>query len=510
MSDKNIQKNIKQIFIAFIIMGLFPIIMQLNNSLTQGQVIKKAIVAHTAQSYLQSSREGIFPLRFYLEPYHQDIVSWAEEFPIYIALVASLSKIISIPIPLSGQVISFIFFMLLLMAGFKIGEELENHLECRDLSLLLPLVLSIFPIFRIYATSIMPDLAMTTILLWAIYLSLKERWILVGLTIALASLFKYYALFTGLGLTIYFVLLQKERKLLISKNSLKILSIFLLAIIPCIAYLAYFLYTGINNPITEYRAIGGHQHTGTISFLLQSKLWSRLITWNLIKNPTILGGVLIIAGMVLAYIKRNRCNRIKRLIIALAFANALFILLFSHTVYIHDYYSLQLSLLLAIFASIALSVIWMRSKILFMIVAILLLSTSIYRTHRAMIPMDFLKKASIDIKNNIGPERNGLLISERSPETIIHLAKRTAWVFTPNKIGNSKYVQQQMQKLKKDPRISWVGFLLLGTNSQTKYKEFSNKYLPRWKNYNTLHFHYPSTHKKTPDATLRIISKKEL
>lgn len=496
---------IKNVSLFLVVIGVMALAPFLTDKIIQGQIIKQTIVAHTAASFAEGKTEGIFPKRFYLEPYHQDVVPWAEEFPIYAAVIGYVYNQTKIPIPIIGKIYSLIALIFLIIAGFHIGEIIERSSQFKNMRYILPVIITFFPVFRIYSVSIMPDLAMTAALAWAILFALRKNWAYSALLIAIASLYKYYALFTGLGITFYFLLQAKENKIA-SNEILKNLALFFISTLPCIFYLWFFTDIGINNPITEYRAISGSGHLGTADSLFSLDFISRLFTWIFIKNSSIIGGLIAIFGFLL-FLKKKSDNQITNLIIALLLTNALFIIVFSKTVYIHDYYSLQIALIIAILSSMGFSFILSKSKITAIILTALFISTSVYRNYRALIPLNFLEGAANVISQEINENEMGLLISDKAPEAIIHLSKRTAWVHTPNEWGSRDYIQKFLNERLVDKRITWLGVLLTGNNTDSGFEsQFEKLKMSGWNKVISKH-DFQSNNKKVPTAKLWIIRK---
>src|SRR3989344_3930518 len=144
-----------------------------------------------ARSFSEGKGEGIFPYRHFLETHHEKVIPWAEEFPLYVGVIAVLHKWTGFSIVLLGRYISFFFFAVLLLGGWYLGKALK-------FGIFLPLLLALFPVFRIYAVSVMPEIPMAAFCLWAIYFALKNRWGFAALMIGFAAAMKYYATFCAL------------------------------------------------------------------------------------------------------------------------------------------------------------------------------------------------------------------------------------------------------------------------------------------------------------------------
>ncbi len=181
-----------------------------------GQLGKQTFVAAMIEGFFQSDTVGwLFPIRHFLEPAHTGPVPWAEEVPLYHYLVVWAMKSIAFAgitanVVILGKFLSMIAWGTLIYGFFRIGKNLNPN-DGTLTPWIFALTGAIFPVFRLYAIEVMPDLWMTALCVWAIERALSEKPIASASMILLASLFKYYALFTGFGIALFYLYRSLEK-----------------------------------------------------------------------------------------------------------------------------------------------------------------------------------------------------------------------------------------------------------------------------------------------------------
>jgi hypothetical protein len=107
------------LFVFASILQIFPRIWE--QPIARGQLSKQTYVAEMAKSFNEGKTQGIFAKRHFLEPYHPGPIAWAEEVPVQVGLVSTLQRYTAIDYNVAGKIISFLCFLALLAAAYKIG-----------------------------------------------------------------------------------------------------------------------------------------------------------------------------------------------------------------------------------------------------------------------------------------------------------------------------------------------------------------------------------------------------
>lgn len=431
-------KIIAILLIFLSLVSLFPLLKR--DLVDYGQLGKQTFAAEMIKSTKNGEVEnGVFPIRHFLEPNHNDLIPWAEEFPIYSFGAAKLSALTDISIEHSAKFLSFISFLFLIYGFYALSE-----------SWIFTIVAAIFPAFRLYSVEIMPDLAMTAFCMWAVVWAKKDRPVLSAFSICLASLLKYYAVFTGFGLGLYYLIRLTKTK--DKKNLLACVSL-ALAIVPCLAYIAYFIHLQIPNPITEYRATDGHGHLASLSGLLSFKKWVRIGTWLWIKNSSILGSLLAAYGFILFWKKRLIEKDLFLFYSCLMVGWASFSVLFIESFYVHDYYGLQASIGTAIFACFGLEAIEKRSKKIALGISVVFLIWSFIHVRGMARPITIVEmmKSKYEEINFDEKPHYVMSISGISKPLAIYNLNLKGWVS-----ATDEYFTKPAQDRMKDTRIDGV------------------------------------------------------
>jgi len=393
-----------------------------------GQIGKETFVAEMIRSFINGETVGfLFPIRHFLEPHHTDLIPWAEEFPIFHLIIAGIHKLLALisidanPIILS-KTLNIGAFATLIAGFFSIGKTLFPKGDSNT-----PWIFAVsavlFPAFQLYSIEVMPDLWMLALCVWAIQKTLAGKHFNAAVLIGLAALFKYYAAFTAFGIGLYH--LYRWIKTKSSKEFLNAFTI-ALSIIPCVAFIIYFIKAGIPNPITEYRASDGHGHLSSTHGILEIKKWGRVGLWLFVKNSTIFGSLL--AGFGLYQIRKS----IHPLFITLMIGWFLFPLTFIESFIVHDYYGLQASIGTTIFMAIGLIELSKKGKIFFPSAIAVLTVWGIFSVQGMTKPItDFdriVEGYPKLLEKFTSPPKRAFVISGISKPVIPHLLKLDSWI----------------------------------------------------------------------------------
>ena len=305
-----------------------------------GQMGKQSFAAQMIESTAKGElAHGVFPFRHFVELDHSGVIPWAEEVPLYSFMSAALIRAFNLTPIQAGKAWSFIALIFIALGFLRIGKTLKQP-QWIFVSIAL-----LFPVFRLYSVQVMPDLCMTAALVWMLDFALREEIASAALLLLIASLFKYYAVFTGFGLGLYY---------LYRKNWTAALGL-TLVILPCLFYVFWFINLGIPNPITEYRGTDGHGHLSSIQNILSGRDWRRVGLWWFGKNASLPGTILALVG---AFFTFKTKTTLRPFWICLWISFITFPAIFMSSFYVHDYYGLQGSIGIALFAAIGLSKIY--------------------------------------------------------------------------------------------------------------------------------------------------------
>jgi hypothetical protein len=311
-----------------------------------GQLGKQTFAAQMIESTAKGElSHGVFPTRHFLEVYENGLVPWAEEVPLYSFMSAGLVDGLGFTPVAAGKTLSLLAFFLVILGFALIARDLGKPI------FIFVLVAAIFPVFRLYSVQVMPDLCMTAALVWMIESALRGKFGRAAIFLLIASLFKYYAVFTGFGLGLYYL----------HRRNWKGAALLGLAVVPCIAYVIWFLKLGIPNPITDSRIADGHGHMSSLDKVLSYQNWARVFLWWFVKNASIPGSMLAVLGVWWAWQKKFSENIFFG---CLFIGFLLFPLVFISSFYVHDYYGLQGSIGIALFAAIGLSYLFEKKELL--------------------------------------------------------------------------------------------------------------------------------------------------
>ena len=494
MAENLFKRLLAPVLVLISVGSLVPSV--LSDRIDRGQVSKQTFVCEMARSYTLGERAGIFPIRHFLEIEHPGPVAWAEELPLYVLGIAGLHRATGIPIEVAGKVISFASFFFLLGASFLIAPSGFGWLSV--------LIFSLIPVFRIYAMTVLPEMAMVAAVAWGLVFSLKGFWKRAILCLGIATAFKYYALFSFLGVGLFYffsapkVLLQKKHSWI---DALVLVALAFLVLAPTLGYLIYFLTQGIANPITEYRHLSGVGHLSSWAMLTSPKFYQRMITWIFVKNPTLAGGVLALPGFWwMAKKSKPMCSLVGWLLLS----GCIFALVFSTSFYVHDYYGIQIALPLALGLVFFFSHLWESRKPLLWGVALTagvgFTVLSVARVKSATMPQNYYGAAAqiLSLRTEMGEP--GVLFLDTYAELSLYLSRRTAWMVSLEKLQQFPALDVKVDELLDRPEVRWVSiFLTDRTDPARREAALSRVKQHGWVLFDGP-FYFPSQNEKEPNS----------
>ncbi len=320
---------------------------------TEGQLEKQSYVVHLSESIARGDFVRGFPIRFFVELWHPGPLPWAEEFPLYHGLVAGLAGVFGGNTVWAGRSLSFGFGVLLLAGIHRLARTVFSG--DRASAWMATALMAAFPGFQIYSASVMPDLAMTAMIAWALAFRLEGKSGSAYASLGVACLFKYFAGFALLAIALHDFLKAPSVRTRIQVGVRAAV-----AALPISAFLVYFIWAGIPNPITEYRVGNGYGHLAG-PFLLLPKFYLRAILWIFVKGPGLPGGLLFLAGLGAGFAHRLRGLKQGRqdhypeqgfsLLGGFMGFQVLFALMFASSFFVHDYYAIPFLIPAAIFGA---------------------------------------------------------------------------------------------------------------------------------------------------------------
>jgi len=451
-------KQFLQIFLFINL--LFSFLYLFKPHILEGQLGKQVSVMELAKGFQTGDYQGLFPNKHYFSVFREGVIKWAEEFPLYSGLIGFLSKLAP-PLMINiARLISFLFFGVMLYTSWLWGKDLTKS---SINALLFPLSFTLLPVFKIYSIAAMPDMAMTSCCFIGIYFAYCEKWGKSFAILGLACLFKYFAFFTLLAVFIYSLIQNKSEKL--SKN-LKHLIFAILAGLPTLIFLLYVLLNKIPNPITEYISIDGHGHLGTIEYLLNPRFYRRLFTWIFLKNAGVLGSLVALLGIYVMG-KKEDILKFKILIPIMAISYLVFALTFAHGHYIHDYYTLQFSLISTILIFFSLNFFLEKLELRFPILLLMMTLLAILKTFSTLAEENYYLGVGNAINKYTKKSEQGFLASQRMGEAALFIADRTAWLVKTDDWYHLQSIRKRLGKLLVQDKVDWVGVLLVGKDNPT-------------------------------------------
>jgi hypothetical protein len=474
-------------------------------TLVRGQVSKQTFVTHMAQGFERGDTIEIFPVRHFLEIQHPGPVPWAEEFPLYTAAMALLKKMTPFSLEISGKILSALALLGLLFSLWSIFKG--NEKESKTWIGLGILMIAMMPAFFIYSTSVMPDLMMLCFCAWAMVFSLRNRSLLKWSVLGIAILFKYYAVFTGLGLL--FFELQKALKERSPLRALKEALGFALCLAPALLYLGFVFHQSIPNPISEYRALSGVGHGAKLEQWLSVKFYLRAMSWIFNKNTTAIFGILM--GVICFH---QLWKKVKIFpegwLVSMLLGQLVFIFAFSSSFFVHDYYALQINLVLsfsflAYWRSKQVPKGWKKLSPLFLILSVYFLS-SVDRIESATLPQNYYVRAASLLKENTESNEWGVLVLDSYAEATLHLADRTAWMVSVKKLHDFPQLPPLAEaRLGSHDPVKWIAILLTEWTSREEQDQTLSWVLEKSKRKIVLRKVLESTNSKEPRATFILI-----
>lgn len=398
-----------------------------------GQLGKQTFAAQMIESTARGElRHGVFPIRHFLENYHEDLIPWAEEVPLYSFIAAGLVKFFGIPVILAGKILSMLAFFFIIWGFARIGDAVRRP------KWIFAMVAASYPVFRLYSVQVMPDPWMTACLVWAIDSCLRKKVLRTALFIFLASIFKYYAVFLGAGIGLYWLTQKKYRDALLLG----------LAVVPCFLYVAWFIHLGIPNPIIDSRVIDGHGHLSSFENVLSLKNWMRVILWWFVKNSSIPGSLLAIYGSFFVFSKKSEW---RLLALCLLGGSILFPLFFISSFYVHDYYGLQGSIGIALLAAFGVCELFKRHRKMASLMLMLLLGFSLVTvTGMAKIMTDYDTVETAVRAQNLSPDWVLSISGISKPVLSYHLGLN-AYI-----VGVDEWGREPVKARIRDPRLKYA------------------------------------------------------
>lgn len=401
-----------------------------------GQLGKQTFAAQMIESTAKGELTyGVFPTRHFVEVYHDGLVPWAEEVPLYSFLSAGLVRAFSISPIFAGKLLSFLSFLFILFGFARIAKILKFS------PLAFVLTAGIYPVFRLYSVQVMPDLCMTAALVWMIAAILEEKVLIAALLLLIASLFKYYAVFTGFGVGLYFLYRRNAKGALY----------FSLAILPCIAYVLWFLELKIPNPIVDSRVADGHGHFSSLANVLSLANWSRVGLWWFVKNASLPGTGLAALGF---WVMLKEKLSIRPFFACLCVGLLLFPFVFISSFYVHDYYGLQGSIGIALLACIGVDWLFSKNKAISSVCLIVFLGFSIMNDNFMLKKEPDFEVVEAAVESlNLPKNEFVLAVSGISKPVISYHLGQDAYI-----VGIDEWAHPNVQARIMDPRIK-VAFI---------------------------------------------------
>jgi hypothetical protein len=399
-----------------------------------GQLGKQTFAAQMIESTSRGELDhGVFPTRHFIEVYHNNVIPWAEEVPLYSFMSAGVVKGFGATPIQAGKFWSLLAFAFLLWGFARIGGLIGNS------AWIYLAVAATYPVFRLYSVQVMPDLCMTAALVWMIESVLRGRLYKAAFFLLLASLFKYYAVFTGFGLGIYYIYRKQWKQAWILG----------LAVAPCILYVLWFLKLGVPNPIVDSRIVDGHGHLSSVQNVLSLQNWARVVLWWFVKNASIPGTILAGVGAVFLF---RKPNPYMGLMISLALGFILFPMLFISSFYVHDYYGLQGSIGIALLAAYGLSKIFQTDFRAGIVALLIFLGFSIVTVRYMAKVMPDYDVVEAAVESMHIPKNDFLLaVSGISKPVISYHLGQNAYI-----VGIDEWSRPNVQARLSDPRIRYA------------------------------------------------------
>ncbi len=302
------------------------------SSVLEGQLTKQTFAAEMIRSW-SIGRTGLgFPFRTFLELSHSGPIPWAEEFPLYSWLASALMWTTGINEVVAGRLISILCLLLLVGLAFQWTARQSARIGLSAPFRYAWIVCCVAGAAIVhYGKSVMPDFPMFVFCFWGLVLAEQKKWMRSRVAFLIAALFKYYAIFPMLGIAIWQMFEERKN----TKELLKSAFLWMMFVLPPIAYVILFIKLDIANPITEYRESDGHGHLSSFQFLTQGHFYLRWFTWVLIKLTTLGGGIMALSGLFFA-----RGKKLEWFYFYLATSIG-FSILFAPSFFVHDYYALM-------------------------------------------------------------------------------------------------------------------------------------------------------------------------
>ncbi|MEE8270948.1 MAG: DUF2142 domain-containing protein [Alphaproteobacteria bacterium] len=286
------------------------------------------------------------------ESYSRAMSDRVYDFPLYQHMVATLSRLFDGDPVVTGRLINVTCYLMLSAILFF----LLSALEVKDtISVLSVWIVAISPLHTYYSTAVIPDNL-------AILFSFASLFFFVKDHRSPRPAWRYYVLFVGFGVLaalvknpIYLPIVIATTMFLISRKDF--------ATLLSIRFVAYLLVIGLT--VVAFKVYSNHQNVGRFStprsewiwyfgdlserLQLGANLWlvknlSEVATWPFL--------LIVPAGLVL-FVKNER-NFSRHMMLGLATGSFVTVMLFFHLMFIHNYYLLPTTFIIAFFAAYAL------------------------------------------------------------------------------------------------------------------------------------------------------------
>lgn len=452
--------------ILSILVGLATLVPHLLwKEVIEGQVGKQSFVGHMTEAFVRGDLVHGFPIRYFAEPWHSGPVPWAEEVPLYHLISAFIARTFSVSSVTSGRMLSFSFGFLFLVSIYELVSALIP--EKKQAPLLSVAILFWMPAFQIYSTSVIPDLAMVAVVAFAYLKALQKKVPVAYAFLLFACLLKYFAVFAVLALFIFDLTRFKSLK-----ERAKSFFWAAAAVLPTLAYLAYFLIQHVPNPISEYRVANGYGHLAG-PFLLQLKFYARFFLWTFVKDPNLIFSSLAIIGFYFLVKEKLAVSEKWRLFSIHFLTYSLFALVFASSFFVHDYYALSFLIPMVVFSTYALSKV--PSKLIVggviagaMVLTYLMVKDATFRLTNYSVAAESVREVLGFVPDQSETDLV-LFVSDFSQPPIPIISKKSGWSFTADRLVEQK--RFLLEKLS-DPRLKAIVFYCRMPGADSLFQEW--------------------------------------
>jgi hypothetical protein len=445
--------------VMLIFLTLFALYPLLNNPhINSGQLLSQITEVTHAQSFADKTNFLIFPFKkiidlsenFAANEFSQNITPvrlWAGDSVIYPIILGKLNRFTNIDMTLLGRLLSFISYLILILTGWIWGKKLARphqsqlffHPNLHYAPTILPLLLALYPVFRLYSISVMPDMSLATLTFLSLFFYYQRKRKLALFILSLSTLLRSFSVFLILGLFI-FEILSKNKKY-------KFYLYFILSLIPLSLY--YFLVYYFQVPSTLFQSFFEHSQ---ISILLKFEFWQRIFTWLALKNSTPMGFFLSVMGFIFILSKRKVYPKFLTWPLGLILGQVIFICTSPGEFYSFDYYPIITMLIFILLATAGLNNMlvkcskkkWLPPQVMLIFIMSLIFSFSIPMTFKSQIPHPFFPVIGKIISQQTSPQDKILVVGDHGTEIPLYESNREGWILKINKIQSMTKVQREI------------------------------------------------------------------